>query len=69
MWIFGDKNTFLFSLTKNTTHRCNSRCDTGIKGGEGSYFVYGNGHDLIIYENCNLNNKSYSQLGYSYDLP
>ena len=59
----GNKNSFLFSFTKNTKHKC-IRGDTEIAGGSGYYFAFGYGHDLLIHSLYN-----YSYLGYSYELP
>jgi len=31
--------------------------------------AFGRGHDFRISSNCNINNESYSNLGYTYSLP
>jgi hypothetical protein len=31
--------------------------------------AFGRGHDFRISSNCNTNNESYSNLGYTYQLP
>ena len=31
--------------------------------------TFGGGYDLYIYNDCNINTSSYSNLGYSYELP
>jgi len=31
--------------------------------------VFGLGHDLCIYHECNTNNKNFSKLGNSYEVP
>ena len=31
--------------------------------------IFGDGHDLLIKDNYNINNNSYSNLGNSYQLP
>ena len=64
MYIKGDKNSFLFSFTKNTKHIC-INSEKEIWFNEDCYFKFG-GFDLFISDNCNLNKNSFSILADSY---
>ena len=37
--------------------------------GGNSFTLFGAGHDLCIYNDCNIYNNSYSNLGNCYELP
>ena len=47
-WLKGDKNSFLFSLSKNTRHDCIDG-EKEVFGDYHSYMVFGKGQDLIIF--------------------
>ena len=64
----GRGNSFLFSFTKNTKHKCFKK-EKEIYGGDDEYiFGFGDGFDLLICDNCNVNKISYCNLGKAYEL-
>jgi len=70
-----DNKSFLF-LFKNSAGRCKTQLtNTGTYGNYSIYQdatygpCYGGGFDLYICDNCNTQNSSYSNLGYSFTGP
>jgi hypothetical protein len=40
-----------------------------INYGTGFINIFGNGHDIILYNDCNNNNNSFCNLGSTYEVP
>ena len=65
------RNSFIFSLTEKIKLKCkNDNKSVGYNNYNLFRFGhYNNNADLAIYQNCNQNNESYSNLGHYYELP
>ena len=54
-------------MSKNTKHSCLNKNEELVGGKyDGPVFGY---NDICIKNNSNINNNSWSRLGYSYELP
>ena len=65
----GNGNTFLFKYTNtNQFHKLKCKDKSYEAYHNPSYLsTFGAGHDLIIYNDCNVNSSSYSNLGSTYE--
>ena len=61
--------SFLFNLDKQTQHKIYRNEGCAIYGHVNFGPLFGNGYDLHLTNNCNLNNDSSSNLGNTYSLP
>ena len=61
--------SFIFSLSKKTKHEIYQNNGNAIYGQQNYGPTFGGGHDFYLYNNCNQNTSSYSNLGYTYRSP
>ncbi|CDW78951.1 tldc domain-containing protein [Stylonychia lemnae] len=64
-----DKDAFIFSLSKNSLHKQYQNKDYAVYHHLQSLQVFGNGYDLCISSECNINNASSCYLGCTYEPP
>lgn len=64
----GDNDAFVFSVTNKTTHKQYSNLNMAVRFCSDN-FLFGIGVDLIVSENYDQNNQSYSNFGYTYLTP
>jgi hypothetical protein len=63
-----DKNAFIFSLSNKTKH-LQYRYKYASIGDHYNYLpCFGNNNDIVIYDNCNSNESSLCNFGYTYDM-
>jgi len=59
--------SFIFSLDDKKQYLSNEISNSHAYYSNSNYgFTMGDGHDLYIYDNCHINNSSYSNLSHSY---
>lgn len=64
-----DPKAFIFSLTNRTKHLQTQNKLQAVDHSKDYLVAFGRGHDFRISSNCHLNNESYSNFGYTYQLP
>lgn len=64
-FVKGTGNSFLFSLSQQTKHRCKNK-QKEIFASPSSW-GFGEGYDLTIKDQCNLYKNSYYNIGYTYE--
>ena len=62
-----DELAFLFSLNKTKKYNIKNDHIQNAIYGSSSYFAFGSGHTLKIYDKCTSNNKSYCNSNCSYN--
>eukprot|EP00347_Sterkiella_histriomuscorum_P005233 403357381 len=65
----GDSKAFLFQLNKKSVHPIGQNFDYSVHHNPDYLITFGNGFDLFVYNQCDINRSSYSQLGRTYSLP
>ena len=61
-----DEKAFIFSLTNRTKHMQTQNKLQSVDHTKDYLVAFGRGHDFRVSSNCNLNNESYSNFGYTY---
>lgn len=61
------EHSFLFSLDRKTSHKLVRSAEKAVKNSKFHGPIFGAGHDLLISSNCNKNEESYSNFGYTYE--
>ena len=64
-----DEKAFIFSLTNRTKHTQTQNKLQAVEHSKEYLISFGRGHDFRISSNANANNESYSNFGYTYQLP
>lgn len=64
-----DDKAFIFSLTNRTKHVQVQNKQQALDHSKDYSVAFGRGHDFRISDNCNINNESYSNFGYTFSLP
>lgn len=63
------EHSFLFSLDRKSSHKLVKSAEKAVKNSKFHGPMFGAGHDLVIASNCNRNEESYSNFGYTYESP
>ncbi|CDW89372.1 tldc domain-containing protein [Stylonychia lemnae] len=66
---YTDKDAFLFQLNKNTIHFQYQQYEHAVVHYKDRLMVFGEGRDICIYDDCNINCDSYCDLGGTYSPP
>jgi hypothetical protein len=64
-----DDKSFIFSLTHRSKHAPKVSGEKVIWSTPAYLFIFGAGHDILLFPDCNMNSFSYSNFGSTYSLP
>lgn len=64
-----DDKAFIFSLSNRSKHHQVQNKSQAVDHSKDYLVAFGRGHDFRIASNCNNNTESYSNFGYTYQLP